>query len=666
MKRFKLLLLVASTACSQSTNLHSQILQKPLLTSNSGLTCRRLPQLMSYIVSKHVTEKEINNDIKNRIKEQYIKWLDGNKTLFLKSDVTSIQNEIEKMFKSMNTGDCSALDKINQIALRRAKENEDFITKLMGKNYKLNESVEFVSDSKKRDYFKNDKDKFAFLEKLAHFQFANYLLADTKEDEAKELLPKRYTRFTKRIEEKNHETLIADFIKAFASSLDPHSSYFSPADYEDFNVDMNLQLEGIGASLSSQDGYTVVEELIKGGAAEKANELQPKDKIIAVAQDREEPVNVIDMDLKDVVRLIRGKKGTRVHLTVLRSTGGETSRLIIPIVRDKVDLTDQAAKITYEKRKINGKETVLAIIDFPSFYGSADDSDLRTRSSYRDIRNLIIEANKNKAGGILINLAQNGGGVLDGARKISGLFIEEGAIVATQDYRQRIEFLIDNDKEVLYSGPLVLLTSRLSASAAEIMAGALKDYRRALVVGADHTFGKGTVQQVEPLPYELGAVKTTTAKFFIPSGATTQHQGVSSHIVFPSIFHSDDIGEKSFDYSLKPSKIQPFLSDKVNTKKTWTALSDDLIKKLQKRSEERIAKSEDFKKIKEDIAESQKNEETIKLAEFMSKARTKKTEEDSKKEKSPKERREELHRPYINEGLNVLEDLIVELAAKSS
>lgn len=631
-----------------------------------GLTCERVPQLMQFYLLSHVKWKTFDNELADRTIKQYLKWIDGSKTLLLGGDVEKIKTDLFKMFERMSVGDCSAIERTRAILIERSKENAKFAEKLLGPNYKFNENTEFVSDPDKREFFKTNKAKDEFLTNFIHFQYSNYLMADTAPEEAKKLLKKKYELSTKRLQDEKFEDTLSSFLNSFALALDPHSSYMSPTEMADFNIQMNLELEGIGATLSSQDGYTVVEELIKGGAADRAGVLETKDKIIAVAQETGDPVSVIDMDLRDVVRLIRGKKGTKVNLTIMRKKGNTTSQNKVTIVRDKIALEDQAASISYVDKVVNGAKKKFAIIDFPSFYGSTDPRESSKRSCYKDMKRLITEASSKKVDGIVVNLLQNGGGLLEGARSISGLFIDRGGIVATKDGDGSVSILEDDDSAVNYSGPLVLLTSRLTASAAEIMAGALKSYKRAIVVGADHTFGKGTVQQVQPLPYGLGAAKTTTALFFVPNGETTQHQGVSADVIIPTIWSIDELGEKSGDYSLPPQNIPPFLSALGNQAKKWKEIPSTLIPDLQAKSKERVSKNPKFKEIIQELADAQKNKGVVKLADFRKKVKEEKAKEDKdkKKKKTTAEKKKEVIQVYVDEGLNVLSDLVSEMAKK--
>jgi carboxyl-terminal processing protease len=385
---------------------------------------------------------------------------------------------------------------------------------------------------------------------------------------------------------------------------------------EEFQISTSLSLEGIGAALSSRDGYAIVEQVIPGGAADRQGDLKPGDKIVAVAQDRGDPVDVVDMDLQDVVRLIRGRKGSRVQLTVLRKAD-KVERLTVRIERDKIDLAEQAAKLRFVTLEREGKPLKLAALDLTSFYG---DRDPRARQSSSDVARLLQQVREQKADGLLLDLSHNGGGLLEQAVRIAGFFIDSGGIVSIQESGSKSQVLPDPDGRILYDGPMVVLTSRISASASEILAGAMQDYRRAIIVGDDHTFGKGTVQTVLPLPPGLGAVKVTTGLFFRPGGQSTQNTGVPSDIVFPSLFNSDEYGEKAQDYALPGQSIDGFLNGQMNRRAYsahWKPVTPEVVAALEERSKVRVAASEEFADIVRLLAEAESNDGVIQLADVL-------------------------------------------------
>lgn len=625
------------------------------------LQCSYVPSLIEEGYFKlHYLHKRISDSIKKQAIEQFFETLDPSKTLLLASDTETLQQSLQGFFKKLKRPDCNPITGAYQVLATRAQENLDFMKKLLADSYVLDETIELILDPKKRSFSKTKEERQEVLRKLAHFQVSNLLLADTKLPNAKKQLIHRYELILKRIQETKVEDQLANFANAFALALDPHSSFLSQSNLEDFQIQMKLSLEGIGASLSNDDGFTIIEDLIAGGSAERTGTLQPKDKIIAVKQESGEPVSVIDMDLKDVVRMIRGPKGTKVTLTILREAE-TTTTFESTIVRDKIDIKEQAAKIQYMDHKRGEKTFKVGIIELPSFYGGMDK---KGRSSSVDVRNLLTEAKEKKVNGIVLNLSRNGGGLLEEAVNISGLFIKNGAVVATKDYRQNRHVLQDQDPSIAYGGPLVVLTSRLSASASEILAGALKDYNRAVIVGGDHTFGKGSVQMVSDLPFGLGALKVTTALFFLPGGASTQRSGVTASIPLPSIYSTEDIGEQALDYALSSQTIPRFLSGDANvpdSNKGWQPVSTDTVSLLAKKSTERVKKNDKFKEILKNIEESNKNKGILKLAELRKKSiEDKKNKKDEKKKKTNKRKEEieEQDSPYLNEAVNILVDWV--------
>lgn len=622
------------------------------------LQCEDLSQLFEAYTRNHYAHRKINDQLKSRTVEQFIKILDPTKSNFLEEDAVALRQQLSAAFNEVQVGNCSKLEAAHGTLVKRMKESKEFVDGFLGANYKLNENTEILLDPDKRGYAKTAEERNAHLGKMAHFQVSNYLLTDTKLEEAKRLLKKRNELSLKRATERKSNEVLDFWAEAFAHSLDPHSSYMSQDVLEDFQIQMQLSLDGIGASLTSEDGYTVIEELIPGGAADKSKGLKPKDKIVAVSQDGKPPVNVIDMDLRDVVKLIRGKKGTKVHLTILRQ-GEKTETFKQTLVRDKVDLKEQAAKLTYEMRKVDGKQYKLAVIDLPSFYGGGKGEG---RSCYQDVKALLRQAKDAKADGVILDLSRNGGGLLDQAVQIGGLFIKKGGIVATKSTDGRVEVLEDQDADTFYSGPLVVLTSRLSASASEILAGALKDYHRGVIIGGDHSFGKGTVQVLAPLPDSLGAMKVTTGMFFIPSGISTQHLGVQSDIVLPSLLNSDEIGEKKLDYSLDQQKIDTFVSKDAHSDQPgqqWSPIDAPLIKKLADKALVRVTSSDKFTQIRKEIEEAAHHKGIIRLSEIRKKANEEKKlgkKDDKKKKRRGGEADEDT--PFIQESANILVDLI--------
>lgn len=652
------------------------VLPAPAVTKN--LTCSRLPMLMERFLANHYAMKNMTGEIMTHAVEQMTRSLDPSKTLLYESDLERLKSDLQKVFLSMQSGDCASLQRVYDMIVLRARENEAIVKKILGPDYRLDETVELNINVDKRPYVKTAAEKRELLSKVVQFQIENALLAGVDLTEARKQQIHRYELQTMRVVERNPEKLITSVAEAFALALDPHTSYLSPENYENLMIQMQLSLEGIGAILSSDNGFTVVEELIPGGGAERTGLLKPKDKIIAVAQAGEKPVDVIDMDLQDIIKMIRGKKGTQVTLTILRQAE-QTHRFDAVITRDKIDIKEQEAKLSYETRRVDDKQYNFGVIDLPSFYGDEKGN----KSSYEDVKNLLAQARQQHVDGIVLDLSRNGGGLLTEAVRLAGLFLGKGEIVATKDSGGQVTILANGstgtegdmrrvmtfpaeDPRALYTGPLVVLTSRLSASASEILAGAFKDYHRAVIVGADHTFGKGSVQVLTPLPGDLGAMKVTTALYFLPGGKSTQKTGVEADVELPIWFSLEDIGEKAMDYPLPAQSITPFLGAPENTLPRWKPLEKPLLAELATRSKARVAKNTKFAEIIKSNKEAAGKKGIIRLVDLRKEM---KKESGDKKKETPtelKKKARDQHAPFVNESVNVLLDMVTLKPAPSS
>lgn len=637
------------------------------------LTCSRLPTVIEKLHASHYAMKQTTEATRTQAVDQMVKQLDPSRILFYEADLEKIRPALQGLFAGIQAGNCTPLQKVYDLTVARARENEVMVKRILGPDYKPDESAALNINVNKRPYAKSETDKLSLLKRIVQFQIENALLAGTELAEAKKQQIHRYELQTRRVIERDPEELVTSFAQAFALALDPHTNYLSAENMEDLQIQMQLSLEGIGAVLSSDNGFTTIEELIPGGGAERSGLLKPQDKIIAVAQDREKPLDVIDMDLRDIIKLIRGKKGTRVTLTILRQTE-RTERFDVTIVRDKIDIKEQEAKLTYETRTLNGRTYRFGVIDLPSFYGDEKEG----KSCYEDVRNLLAEARRQRVDGMVLNLARNGGGLLNEAVRLAGLFIDRGGIVATRNSRGQVTVLANGtaaqaangekrriiafppeDPRWLYSGPLVVLTSRLSASASEIVAGALQDYRRAVIVGSDHTFGKGSVQTLIPLSGDLGGIKVTTALFFLPGGKSTQKAGVAADVKLPGIYETDETGEAALDYALPAQSIPPFLGVPGIAAPLWKPVEPRQIASLAARSQARVAKDAKFIEILKNNKEAADRKDLIRLSDY----RKQIEKEGGKKKESPQEQRQKArdqYAPFVNEGVNVLLDMVTQ------
>lgn len=574
-----------------------------------NLACEHVIPIQMRFLARHVMSSQLTPELEARTVDQYLKHLDATKLYFTQADVNSIKKSMAGVFEKTRRGECRPVFDSYELLKTRVNENVALAKSYLGKNFKFNPDTRLILDSQKRKYAKNKTEAEDFQKRYMQLQIANYIATDVKENEAKEKVLKNYERAAKRMSEDKPDDVLANYLDSFASALDPHSTYWSRDAFEEFEISIRLSLEGIGATLSTKDGFTTVEQLIPGGSAAKSGLLKVKDKIVGVAQGADGQFDdVIDQELRDVVKKIRGPKGSKVRLKILRKDDSGTKNFEITLVRDKISIEDEAASITYMDRELKGKNVKVGLLNLPSFY--ADNRDLE-KSSASDIKKILKEARQNKVDALVLDLSTNGGGSLQDAVEIAGLFFREGNVVkqSSRNPSGGEITLSDKDPVVDYAGPLVILTSRMTASASEIVSGTLKDYKRAVIVGADHTFGKGTVQAVEDLPQKLGALKTTIGLYFIAGGESTQHIGVSSDIVFPTAYSNDEIGEKLLDYSLAPKKIKPFLSAEAFVPSgpgAWTLIDKSIVNQLKAESLKRIDKSADFKKVKMDFAKSEK------------------------------------------------------------
>ena len=622
--------------------------------NETALECGNLRLLESRMHRNHVKYERWDEAQLKRMVDLYADSLDPARVLLTDKEFKVALAQVELALRDARVGKCDGLFTLYKNELTWQQQHETWVKKaLTKKDLAIDKTLELQVDSSKRERPEDTAELDLQRKKLMHFQLATYITNGESLDEARKKLEHRHELITKRLQERTQEDLMVQYLRSYALALDPHSSYFSPDDLEDFRISMELSLEGIGAVLRSRDGYTIVEDISPGGAAERQGELQAGDRILAVAQGEEGAmVDVVDMSLRDVVKKIRGKKDTTVRLQVLRQ-GEKTVRKQISITRDKIDLSQQAAKLRFEDIKRAGDTFKVAIIELPSFYGERV-VDGERRSCADDVRLLLEEARAKGADGVMLDLSTNGGGALDAAVEISGLFISKGPIVGVSAPGVKPEILPDRDANISWSGPLVVLISHASASASEILAGALQDYNRAIIVGDTQTFGKGTVQNVLPLPRGFGALKITTAMFFLPGGESTQHKGVHSDIVVPSPFAALDIGERFDPQALPPAKVDGFRGKRVQPmrpKERFKPVSAEEIQKLSGNSAKRIKKSKEFKELAVETKKIKDNKGVVKIAELFEKTDDKK---DDKKDK----KKEEEPTPQALEASQILADLI--------
>ncbi len=425
-------------------------------------------------------------------------------------------------------------------------------------------------------------------------------------DPGPKVVARRYDQLLKSVEERDDEDLVQVFLNSVAQSYDPHSEYLGRSDLESFEINMRLSLTGIGAELRSDDGYAKVQRLLPGGPAQMSGKMSVGDRIAAVAQGKDAFVDTVDMKLDKVVEMIRGKKGTTVRLQLIPSNANDPSkRRVVELVRDNVKLTEQEAKAEIiEKDLPDGTIQKLGWITLPSFYQDMEKS--RTgKSTSRDVAALLKRLEQEQIQGLVVDLRRDGGGSLDEAIKMSGLFINQGPVVQVKDANGDIDVLKDREGNALYSGPMIVLVNKLSASASEIFAAAMQDYGRALIVGDSSTFGKGTVQTMLELgrfmpmlgnaSNDAGALKLTVQKFYRVAGGSTQLRGVVSDVRLPSLTDNNEFGETALQHPLAYDEVEPAPIDvSANRKPLY-------VDELRQRSATRVSQDPQFQDISDDV-----------------------------------------------------------------
>jgi len=517
-------------------------------------------EIFDRLATRHYRGQRIDDQLSKRYLEQYLDQLDPLKSYFLQSDINEFNQWQTKLDDLAKRGDV----KPGFVIFNRLRERA---TTQLAWNIALLQDAErffdyagddsLVLDADKRDWLSSTAEAEIFWQKRVRDSMIRLLLNGKEEAKAKELLIKRYENQIKQFEQRDSQDVFQLYINALATLYDPHTSYFSPRTTENFQINMSLSLEGIGAELTTEDEYTKVVRIIPGGPADLQGILKAEDKIIGVGQDDEEIVDVVGWRLDDVVDLIRGAKDSTVRLEVIPGSGEAADSItLISIVRDKVKLEEKSAQSKILEIEQEGQTYKLGVIDIPAFYLDFEayrNRDPNYKSTTRDVSKLLIDLSEQQVDGIVLDLRNNGGGSLFEATALTDLFIDRGPVVQIRDANQRIYRNQRATMPALYNGPMLVMINRLSASASEIFAGALQDYGRALIVGS-RSYGKGTVQDVTGLT--SGQLKLTISKFYRVSGDSTQHRGVLPDIAFPSAYDPEEVGESHQDNALPWDQIR--------------------------------------------------------------------------------------------------------------
>ena len=553
----------------------------------------------------HYTHQPLNDEVSKKFLKTYLELLDFSHLFFTQQDVdmltakygTSIDDDVL-------LGNLKPAYEIYELYMKRV---DDRVAKVKGL---LNQPIDVKPDATidlSRQKAPWPKDQVE-ADEIWRLRVANELLQEKLSEHPIEpgpqLIARRYDRLMRNVHEEDKPEQVKLFLAALAQTYDPHSEYLSKADLKNFSINMGLSLVGIGAMLRSEDGYAKIQSLVVGGPAQKHGGVKVGDRITAVAQGAAEFTDVRDMRLDNVVEMIRGKKGTKVRLLIVPSDAADPSkRKTVELVRDEIKLKDQEARADIiHKKDANGETVKLGWITLPSFYA---DMDKRQKSTTRDVQALLKRLKKENVGGLVIDLRRNGGGSLEEAIALTGLFLKSGPVVQTKGSNGNIVVSSDPDPSIAYAGPLVVMTSRQSASASEIFAGALQDYGRAIVVGDKNTFGKGTVQTILEIgrftsllgsnSQEDGALKLTIQKFYRVAGGSTQLHGVASDIVLPSLSDLPEFGEGALKNALAFDTVPKAKYTK------WPETPHAFLEELKRRSTDRVKQNPEFHYVMEDM-----------------------------------------------------------------
>ncbi|MFZ0485886.1 MAG: carboxy terminal-processing peptidase [Arenicellales bacterium] len=524
---------------------------------------QRTTKLIEYFIDRfHYREVKLNDELSEHIFDRYLETLDGNRSYLLASDVAEFSEYRDTLDDAIRDADLAPAFEIFKRVRARVDERVKYALSLLDEGFDFTIDEKVTLDRSDAPWAADRKALDEIWRKRVKNDWLVLSLSGKPDKEIVDVLRKRYQRIETRISQLDREDVFQSFINAYAGSIEPHTSYLARRASDNFNISMNLSLEGIGAALQTENEYTVVRRVIPGAPADLSHKLSAGDRITGVAQGDGDMVDIVGWRLADVVDLIRGPKGSAVRIEILpegEPQGG--SRREIRLVRDKVKLEGRAAhKTIYEVPTPEGTNRI-AVIRVPTFYSNLEArarGDENFRSTTRDVRKILHELSQERVDGVVVDLLGNSGGSLPEAIELTGLFIAKGPIVQVRDSLGRVSVSRDPDPEIVYSGPLAVLVDRYSASASEIFAGAIQDYRRGVLIG-EPTYGKGTVQRVENLGNgtDLGKLKYTIAKFFRISGDSTQLRGVTPDILYPAAMSSDKQGERAFDNALPWESIKP-------------------------------------------------------------------------------------------------------------
>ena len=583
--KFGLVLCIVSTTAHAKTSATEQI---PILKQDE-VHQAVAKRVTNFFTQSHYRDFSLDGAFSAKIFDRYFKLLDANKTIFLQDDVNKFRNRQEQLGQELTDGDLKTAYDIYNLFLQKRYNRYQYALKVLQHPMDFNTKEQINFKREDMAWPTSEQELDDYWDKRVKYDELNLALTGKNENEIRETLTKRYNRVLKTIIQSNNEDCFQVFMNAFAREIDPHTSYLAPRKKRDFDSEMSLSFEGIGATLSQQDDYTVIMSFVTGGPAEKSKLLSVGDKIIGVGQSNSPIEDVIGWRLDDIVDKIRGPKNTAVKLEILPADNNSKPK-VIELIRDKIHFEDREAKL----KVINNSRGKIGIIEIPSFYIGLT----------KKVESLLIEANSEELQGIIIDLRDNGGGSLAEVIELTGLFIDSGPVVQVRDNLQKITIYDDKNNGIEYTGPIVVIINRYSASASEIFSAAMHDYGRAVLVG-ETTYGKGTVQTSRNISYpvdarlhpkwpELGGAQYTVQKFYRINGGSTQLKGVTPDIVMTKNQYVDETGERFLDNAMPWDKIPS--ADYLTI-----ANIKPLISTLEAQHQARIANNPEFNYIEEDI-----------------------------------------------------------------
>ncbi len=647
--------LFSVSALFLTTGLVFGVTQTPPTTGKFTTTpvmIQETTRMVRFLESFHFQGRELSNDDFRQLLPDFIGELDSHHMFLLTSDQDALTARFgERLAKDLRyLGNLDAAYEAFRVYKERVTARVTWIQLELAKETDFTVNEEFQWDRTKAPWPATAEEANDLWRKRLKFELLQELLNKKTIEVARENVRKRYDRLQHSLEEIDSEEVQEIYLSALAAMYDPHTAYMSPSTLDDFNTQMRLKLIGIGAQLADEDGVCTIRELIPGGPADLSKQLQPNDKIVGVAQGSGESVDVVGMKLRKVVQLIRGDKGTPVRLVLIPGDATDPSaRREVSLVRDVVKLNASRARASLlQVPAPDGQPPVsIGVIELPAFYGANEEEEGATSAvgATNDVAQLLRKLSDAGARGIVLDLRRNGGGLLSEAIGLTGLFIAQGPVVQVKDSQGRVDVLDDEDRGALWDGPLAVLTSRYSASASEIVAGALQNYGRALVIGDNSTHGKGTVQDVRPIldqsgfarflanPPRSGAARITIKKFYLPNGASTQNRGVLSDIALPSIEEFLPIGESDLPHALAWDTIK-------TARFEGAALDASFVNALRQRSLARQTELAEFAYLRSNIERFRQHDERKTISLNLESRRAQKLDDDAFRDINKKVRAE--------------------------